>query len=79
MRNSQFQFCNWHAAQAMKAKWIKRGYTSAELDGIKEQDGNEKPALMDLIWNYLKGKTVEELVRNRQNLLDALKTPEKDS
>ena len=31
--NSVLQFCNWHAAEAMRAKFNKAGYTTEELNG----------------------------------------------
>jgi MULE transposase domain len=71
MPHSQLQFCAWHAAEAMKARWRKSGYTSQQIDGV-----GDEPGLADLTWTYLKSSSFHELLTNRQRLLDALKPPE---
>ena len=71
MPNSQLQFCIWHAAEAMKTRWRKSGYTSAQIDGV----GNEL-GLSDLTWQYLNSTTTHKLTINRQRLIDALKPAE---
>ena len=45
MPNSQLQFCQWHAAEAMRARWTKNGDRSEEI----RQSGG----LIDLTWRYL--------------------------
>ena len=49
---SQLQFCNWHAVQAMKAKFIKSGYITEELDGFINNEV-EIPGLIDHAWAYV--------------------------
>ena len=70
--HSQLQFCNWHAAKAMRAKFTKSGYTTEELDGFI--DGEiEGPGLTDHVWAYVESDTVEALGVNRATLIGALK------
>lgn len=71
MPNSQLQFCIWHAAEAMKTRWRKSGYSSVQIDGI-----NDKPGLTDLTWQYLKSPTLTDLATNRERLIAALKPAE---
>src|SRR5437016_3954054 len=70
--HSQLQFCNWHAVQAMKAKFIKSGYTTEELDGYIDGEV-EIPGLIDHAWAYVQSETVEVLEANRTTLIKALK------
>ena len=40
------QICDWHAVEAMKAKYRKSGYKKAEIDGLRNKDGTvEKEGL----------------------------------
>lgn len=71
MPNSQLQFCIWHAAEAMKTRWRKNGYSSIEIDGTED-----KPGLTDLTWQYLQSLTLIDLIANRGRLLAALKPAE---
>jgi len=69
---SQLQLCNWHAVQAMRAKFTKAGYITEELDGFI--DGKvEVPSLIDHAWAYVESDTVEALGANRATLMGALK------
>ena len=69
---SQLQFYNWHIVQAMKAKFIKLGYTIEELDSFI--DGKiETSDLIDHAWAYIQSETVEILKANRAILIKALK------
>ena len=43
------QICDWHAVEAMKAKYRKSGYKKAEIDGLRNKDRTiEKEGLTDL-------------------------------
>jgi hypothetical protein len=69
---SQLQFCNWHAVQAIRAKFIKSEYITEELNGFI--DGKVKVrSLVDHAWAYIKSETVEALEENRVILVEALK------
>ena len=72
MPNSQLQFCQWHAAEAMRARWTKNGYRSEEIRGNSANLG-----LIDLTWRYLQSETKQDLDYNRAALLAKLKEPEK--
>lgn len=74
--HSQLQFCNWHAQQAILARFQKAGYTSTELDGYIDEAQVDYEGLKDLTWAYLKSNTLTELDANRQRLLDALRPAE---
>jgi len=71
MPNSRLQFCIWHAAEAMKTRWRKNGYSSTQIDGT-----DDEPGLADLTWQYLKSPTLTDLATNRERLLAALKPAE---
>ena len=74
--NSVLQFCNWHAVEAMRAKFNKAGYTTEELNGWV--DGKvEVPGLADLSWAYIKSDTLELLEVNRATLVTALRPEER--
>ena len=67
------QICDWHAVEAMKAKYRKNGYKKAEIDGLRNKDGTiEKEGLADLSWNYIKSMTIDELTTNWAILIAAL-------
>jgi hypothetical protein len=70
--HSQLQFCNWHAVQAMRAKFTKSGYTIEELDGFIDGEV-QVPGLIDHAWAYVESDTVEALGVNRATLMGALK------
>jgi len=70
--SSQLQFCNWHAVQAMGAKFIKPGYTTEELDGFIDGEVGV-PRLIDHACAYVESDTVEVLGANRGTLMRALK------
>jgi hypothetical protein len=59
------QFCEWHAAQNIKARLAKQRY--------KKEERNE---LMDLVWKYLWSATELELEANRAELKNAMKPAE---
>jgi hypothetical protein len=74
--NSVLQFCNWHAVEAMRAKFNKAGYTTEELNGW--MDGEvEVLGLADLSWAYIKSDTLELLETNRAKLIAALRPKER--
>jgi hypothetical protein len=78
--NGVLQFCNWHAVEAMRAKFNKAGYTTEDIDGYTEgqaPDEVEIPGLTDLSWAYIKSDTLEELDTNRAALVAALRPKEK--
>jgi hypothetical protein len=73
------QICDWHAVEAMKAKYRKSGYKKAEIDGLRNKDGTiEKEGLADLSWNYIKSMTIDELTTNRAILIAALQPEDQD-
>jgi hypothetical protein len=73
------QICDWHAVEAMKAKYRKSGYKKAEIDGLRNKDGTiEKEGLADLSWNYIKSMTIDELTANRAILIAALQPEDQD-
>jgi hypothetical protein len=76
--HSQLQFCNWHAVQAMRAKFIKSGYTTEELDGFIDGEV-EVPSLTDHAWAYVESDTVKALGANRATLIGALKAKDQKS
>jgi hypothetical protein len=59
------QFCEWHAAQNVKARLAKQRYKREERD-----------LLMDLVWKYLWSVTEQELQANRTELNAAMKPAE---
>ena len=63
----KLQFCSWHAAQAIIARVRKGGYTSDEMDTVK-----------DLAWAYIQSPTLADLKTNRQTLTNFLKPKEKE-
>ena len=64
--SQKLQFCSWHAAQAIIARVRKDGYTSDEMDTVK-----------DLAWVYIQSPTLTDLEINRQALINFLKPKEK--
>jgi hypothetical protein len=60
------QHCNWHAVEAIKAKYRKSGYNSDEVEELSH-----------LSWAYVVSDTEEELENNRTGLLSTLKASEK--
>ena len=62
----QLQHCNWHAVEAMKAKYRKSGYSSGEVE-----------ELAGLSWAYVDSETEDQLTVNRTALVSTLKAPEK--
>ena len=70
------QFCNWHAVEAMRAKFNKAGYTTEELNGWVDGEV-EVPGLADLSWAYIKSDTLELLEMNRATLIAALRPKER--
>jgi hypothetical protein len=44
--HSQLQFCNWYTVQAIRAKFIKSGYITEELNGFID-DEVKVPGLVD--------------------------------
>ena len=66
--HSQLQFCNWHAVQAMKAKFTKSEYSTEELYGFTDGEV-EIPGLIDHAWAYVESDTVEALGANRATLM----------
>ena len=62
----QLQHCNWHAVEAMKAKYRKSGYSSDAVD-----------ELTHLSWAYMDSETEEQLTANRMALVSALRASEK--
>ena len=56
----------------MKAKFIKSGYTTEELDGFIDGEV-ETPGFIDHAWAYVQSETVEVLEANRATLIKALK------
>jgi hypothetical protein len=59
------QFCEWHAAQNIKARLAKQRYKREERD-----------KLMDLVWKYLWSASESELEVNRTQLKSAMKPAE---
>ena len=58
----------------MRAKFTKSGYTTEELDGFIDGDGEvEVPRLVEHAWAYIESDTVEALGANRATLMRALK------
>jgi MULE transposase domain len=74
--NSQLQFYNWHAVEAMVKRFRKGKYTSDEIDGYRNSAGEEVPGLKDLCWFYVESITLKDLDLNRQRLLDRLQPAE---
>lgn len=70
--NSQLQFCNWHAVQAMITKLRKERYTSIEIDGYINDSKERVFGLKDLCWAYVHSQTLADLETNREALLDRL-------
>src|SRR5437763_12928715 len=62
------QICDWHAVEAMKAKYRKSGYKKAEIDRT-----TEKEELAGLSWNYIKSMSIDELTTNRATLTTDLR------
>ena len=62
----QLQHCNWHAVEAIKAKYRKSGYSSDEVE-----------ELAHLSWAYVDSETEEQLTANRTALVSALRAPER--
>jgi hypothetical protein len=47
--NYRVQSCDWHAAEAIKAKYRNSNYKKADIDGLRNKDGTvEKEGLADL-------------------------------
>ena len=74
--NSMLQFCNWHAVEAIRAKFNKAGYTTEELNG-RVNGEVEVPGLVDLSWAYIKSNIPELLKVNRVMLVAALRPEER--
>jgi MULE transposase domain len=71
--NSSLQFCSWHVAEAMIARFRKARYTSKEIEGyINNITSQEVNGLRSLIWRYIQSTNLAILELNRQALLDAL-------
>ena len=65
--NSQFQLYIWHVTEVILT-WIKKKrYTHEEIKGTEKELG-----LHDLIWDYLKSSTLQELTVNRIALVNKL-------
>jgi hypothetical protein len=73
---SKLQFCNWHAVEAMRAKFNKAGYTSEEIDGWVDGEVEVK-GLTDHSWDYIESATEDELETNRTKLINALRPKER--
>ncbi|KAL2043479.1 hypothetical protein N7G274_003786 [Stereocaulon virgatum] len=52
------QLCNWHAAEAIKKRLIREGYS---------KDNRDEP--VDKIWKWIKSPTIPDIATNRQSLL----------
>jgi hypothetical protein len=76
--STQVQSCDWHAVEAMEAKYRKSGYRKDEIRGWVDGNGEYHSGLKDLSWAYVKSATIEQLEANRQFLLDALKSEDQD-
>ena len=61
------QHCNWHAAEAIKAKLTKEGYLS-----------DLRRDLHSLVWTWIKSVTESEADSNRDILLEQLREQEKE-
>jgi hypothetical protein len=61
------QFCEWHAAQNIKARLAKQRYKREERD-----------ELMELVWKYLWSATEQELEANRTVLKTAVRPAESE-
>ena len=60
----------------MRAKFIKTGYTTEELNGFINNE-IEIPGIIDLCWAYIESDTIEELIINRSRLIARLRAKEK--
>ena len=66
--NSQLQYCNWHAVQAMRSHLQGTGhYTSDQMDKLE-----------GLCWDYVQSNTELQLSDNRQALETALHSLDKN-
>lgn len=72
----QHQICEWHAAEAIFAKF-RQHYTNIEIQGGRNKEGDNVEGLRGFTWAYIQSATVEDLEINRQALLDRLKAPVK--
>jgi hypothetical protein len=63
----KLQFCSWHAAEALIARFRKGAYTEVE-----------KQTLKTLSWAYIQSPSVTDLEVNRQALLECLHPLEKE-
>jgi len=61
------QRCEWHAAEAIKKKLIKKGYKKERRDKV-----------VDLLWKWIKTADLNLLDMSRANLLLALQDDEKE-
>lgn len=71
---AQHQICEWHAVEAMCAKF-RQFHTSVDIQGGKDREGNEIKGLKNFAWAYIKSATMEDLESNRQALYNHLKAP----
>ena len=61
------QFCEWHAAEAIKRRLIAKGYKKESRD-----------ELIDLIWKWIKAPDLDKLEDARNMLILSLKVSEKE-
>ena len=61
------QFCEWHAAEAIKRRLIAKGYQKERRD-----------ELVDLIWKWIKAPDLDKLEDARNRLILSLKVSEKE-
>jgi hypothetical protein len=67
MPYTRIQLCDWHASQNIKKRLADKRYTK-----------EERNALNDLVWNYIKSLTQAELAENRAKLYEKLKDSDID-
>lgn len=76
---AKVQGCDWHAVEAMKARFRQsKGYSAQEIDGYQLQDGSRAEGLTGLCWKWVKSVDTEQLRLNETALLAALQPSEKD-
>lgn len=73
--DAQMQICDWHAVQAMLAKFRSMGHRNVEIDGGLNAQGEPQVGLKDLAWNYVRSMTPEVLETNRSVLASAILEP----
>ena len=62
----QFQTCNWHTVEAIKAKLIRASKYSKK----------RRQEVTDLIWIYIKSNSNDEMQRNREKFVDEFSAEE---